>query len=169
PAPRPDPLTRWGDRAAAREVATAGPRAGRRSRSESSVMAALSGGTVSVVLAILAMSRAAQHGVNAFFGAPDARFFRLVARDPFGHGHAIHSAVVGGEASYRYGRILLPLLAWVTAAGRPGAVNVTLVLWNIAAIGACVTAAALLLSTRGANPRLALAILVTPGLLVLST
>jgi hypothetical protein len=122
---------------------------------------------VLIVLGALTVARASHDGSTGFYRADDSRFYRDVARDPFGDGRTIAMAGRRGEASYRYGRVLLPALAWATAAGQPSAVTATLILWNLVAFAAVVLFTGLLLHERGADPRWSVAVLLVPGLFLL--
>jgi hypothetical protein len=103
-----------------------------------------------------------RHG-QAWIFRNDAEFFWVVARHPFGRGEMFrHVAGVTGSA-YRFGRPLYPVLAWLVAAGRPGAVRNSMMVVELAAFGGMVAAAAELLARRGRRPFDAMAILLVPG------
>jgi hypothetical protein len=131
------------------------------------IAALLAGMVVLAVLGALTLARVSHEGTAGFYRADDSRFYRDVARDPFGDGRTIVMPGRPGEASYRYGRILLPALAWATAAGQPNAVTATLIMWNVVAFAAVVLFTGLLLRERGADPRWSVAVLIVPGLFLL--
>ena len=81
----------------------------------------------------------------------DGQFSYFIARDPLGGWQ--HCDV----PSYRYQRILYPLLAWALALGRPAAVPWTLVAVNLAALAGGTWATERLLRARGMSPWYALA------------
>jgi hypothetical protein len=131
------------------------------------VVACMSGLVVLVVLGTMTVARVVHGGTTSFYRADDSRFFREVARDPLGSGGRIVMPGRAGEASYRYGRILLPALAWLAAAGHPHAVTGTLIFWNVVAFGSIVLFAGLLLHERGGDARWSIAVLMVPGLFLL--
>ncbi|MFQ6101590.1 MAG: AZOBR_p60025 family cell surface glycopolymer formation protein [Anaerolineae bacterium] len=81
----------------------------------------------------------------------DGQFAYYVARDPVGGWR--HCDV----PAYRYQRILYPLLAWVLALGRPGAVAWTLIALNVAALAGGTYFTERLLAARGVSRWYALA------------
>jgi hypothetical protein len=115
----------------------------------------------------LAMRVAFEEGTQGFYRSSDPIYFRAVAEAPFGDGHAFAAPYGHSEAAYRYGRIGLPLLAWVTSAGRLGVVPTSLVVVNIVALAAVVALAVLYLGAVGRDPRFGLLVLLAPGLLLL--
>ncbi len=145
-------------------MAVAAPRR-TRAQTNPEKVAITAGVAVFVLLALYALLRCSHSGIASFFGSDDSTYFRAAAGDPFGNGHVISAVGRPGEAAYRYGHILLPLLAWVTAAGHRGAVAYTLVFWNLASIAACVTFAGLLVHELGGDARLGPLVLLAPGLL----
>lgn len=70
------------------------------------------------------------------------------------------------DPPYRYGRVLYPAAAWALAAGRPGAIPVSMLLVNWLALGLGTLAIAAWLRRRGASPWWALAFGLYPGLFV---
>ena len=101
----------------------------------------------------------------------DPLSFLRVARDPFGSGAGLEADAAIHGVSYRYGRILFPLAAWLLAAGNADYVDWTLPLVSTVAFGACAVAAAALADAAG-QPRLrglsvvAVPTLITPTVLV---
>jgi hypothetical protein len=122
---------------------------------------------VLLALGTLALLAALRDGEGHFFATSDPQFFRLVARAPFGAGDLFAAAGQPEEAAYRYGRIGLPLVAWLMAAARPAWVGWSLVTLNIVAIAAIPYLAARYLRVLGRDPRYAAFVLAVPGLLVL--
>jgi hypothetical protein len=147
-------------------VAVATPRR-ERAQLNPMLVAVAAGAVAFVFLAAYVCFRVYLDGIGAFFHTNDSAFFRATAADPFGNGHTIHLIARSGEAAYRYGRILLPFCAWVTALGHPGAVQYTLVFWNIAGIAACVTFGGLLLDATGGDASSGPIVLLAPGLAAL--
>jgi hypothetical protein len=128
------------------------------------------GCAVFVVGGVFAFVVSRSDGVDHFYKrSTDSRDYRLVAASPFGTGSAFDVPGRGGapEASYRYGRIGLPVVASVLAGGQPGGIDVTLVLVNLAAIGAIVALAAQYLGDLDRDPLLGLLVLLAPGLILL--
>jgi hypothetical protein len=80
----------------------------------------------------------------------DGQFAYFIARDPLGGWR--HCDV----PSYRYQRILYPLLAWALALGRPAAVGWTLIAVNLAALVAGTWWTERLLAARHISPWVAL-------------
>jgi hypothetical protein len=106
------------------------------------------------------------YGKTGFYGHSDAPLFLAVARDPFGNGsHFVGKALVQGVA-YRYGRIGFPIVGWLLALGRPGAVRWTLAVTYVAAFAAWIALAGEHLRRGGRSPRLALWIFATPWALL---
>ncbi len=88
----------------------------------------------------------------------DGQFFLFIALDP---GQAEPYI---DEPPYRYARILYPMLARVTALGRPGAIPWTLFGLNLLAVLAGTYALARLLARAGASPWFATLFALAPGL-----
>jgi hypothetical protein len=126
----------------------------------------LSGATGAAVV-VLAVTRLVTHGQSQFFATGDPRMFLLTARDLFGTGHGFAALGRASEIPYRYGRMGLPLLAWILALGRPALVGWTLIAVNLVALAAIPGLAALLLDDDGAPPRAAGFIFVLPAFAVL--
>ena len=101
----------------------------------------LSGGTA-LGLAAATGTLLARRGTRSFYAEGDAATYRLIAADLFGRAPGITGHA---DAAYRYGRVGLPLLGWLFAFGRPGAVGSTLIWVNVAAIAAIPGLAATLL------------------------
>jgi hypothetical protein len=115
------------------------------------------GVAATVLLAVIATS-----GHDALFRS-DGDLFRRVATDPFGDGSAIAAPDLYGT-SYRYGRILFPLLGWVLALGRAGWVSWTLPLVDVLGFGLLVAAAVELLARRGRPVQRVLVLAAVPAL-----
>jgi hypothetical protein len=90
----------------------------------------------------------------------DGEFVYFIALDP------VNARYYVDAPSYRYTRIVYPLLARVLALGRPSLIPWTLLLINWLAIGGGTLAAAFWLERRGQPPWFALAYGFYPGLLV---
>lgn len=148
PAPRypPGPMTGGGSR-------------NRFVRSEALVLGVASTAVAALVVAALIATK----GRQSLF-RNDAEFFWLVARNPFADGAIFRPFAHEMGDAYRYGRILFPLLAWVLALGRPGAVQWTLILVDLISFGAVVALAAELVARRGATVERGLAVLLTPAM-----
>jgi hypothetical protein len=114
-----------------------------------------------VAAAVLLMV-VASSGHDALFRS-DGDLFRRVATDPFGDGSAIAAPDVYGT-SYRYGRILFPLLAWVLAFGHAGWVSWTLPLVDVAGFALLVACAVELLARRGRPAQRVLVLAAVPAL-----
>jgi hypothetical protein len=121
--------------------------------------AGLLGGAVAagVMLIVVAGS-----GHEALFRS-DADLFRRVATDPFGDGSTIAAPEIYGT-SYRYGRILFPLLAWLLAFGQAGWVEWTLPAVGVVGFGLLVAAATELLLRRGQSSKRVLVLAAVPAL-----
>jgi hypothetical protein len=126
----------------------------------------LAGGTA-LALVALDVQLLRDHGVQWFFRAGDPVFYRAVARAPFGNGHSVAALAEAGEAPYRYGRIGMPLLAWLLGLGRPGAVEWTLGALHQLGLVAIPFLAATLLDGYGAPAIGGAAVLAVPGLLAI--
>jgi hypothetical protein len=126
----------------------------------------LLGLTVFVVLVVLAISAARRTGEAGFFGPADPRFFRVVARNPLAAGRAFAHLGGSAEASYRYGRVGFPLLAWFAAGGNAAWVGWSLIGVNLVAIAAVPFLSAFVLEDLGLDPRLGALTLLAPGLLL---
>jgi hypothetical protein len=118
-------------------------------------------------LVVLTAATLIDHGTASFFHEGDAYLYRAMAFDPFGKG--TNFAVVGRltEAPYRFGRIGLPLTAWVLSLGRPQLVPWWLITINVASIAAVPGLAAVLLDEYGAPPLGGAVVLLAPGLLLI--
>ena len=96
-------------------------------------------------------------GTQYSHGAPqgsqgyDGQFAYYIARDPAGGWRTCD------VPSYRYQRILYPLLAWMLALGQPGAVGWTLVALNVVALAGGTYFTEQLLAAQGVSPWYALA------------
>lgn len=118
------------------------------------------GVAVAVIAGITLAIGAAQSG-RAYLFNSDADYFLRVARDPFGDGETFVGLPQDVAVSYRYGRILYPLLGWVLALGRPSLVAWTLPIVYAAALGLMASCAVRLLASQGIDgPRGALVVLV---------
>lgn len=93
----------------------------------------------------------------------DGASFAAIARDPFGNAATIHGFGhhIDGTA-YRFGRMLVPTLAWLLAGGQAGATTVTLPIVVACGFGLSVAAAAELARRRGRPPVLGLVVLAVP-------
>jgi hypothetical protein len=125
----------------------------------------LSGGTA-VAMLVLVTRALATDGEAVFFNEGDAYLFRLTARDLFGQGHAFAAVNRVSEIPYRYGRMGLPLLAWLLALGRSGWVTWSLIGIQVASIAAIPGLAATLLDDYDAPPIGGAVVLLVPGLLI---
>lgn len=92
----------------------------------------------------------------------DGKSFAEVATDPFGDGRAIVNLPAITGPSYRYGRILFPLLAWGLAGGRASLTGWTLAIVFALSVGAMVACAAELCRRRGKSPARGVAVLALP-------
>ncbi len=93
----------------------------------------------------------------------DGASFAAVARDPFGNAATLHQFGHGIDGTaYRFGRVLVPLLAWLLAAGQAAATTVTLPIVVAAGFGLSVAAAAELARRRGRPAALGLVVLAVP-------
>jgi hypothetical protein len=125
----------------------------------------LSGATALAMLVLVARALAS-HGEAVFFNEGDAYLFRETARDLFGQGHAFAAVNRVSEIPYRYGRMGLPLLAWLLALGRSGWVTWSLIGIQVASIAAIPGLAAALLDEYGAPAIGGAVVLFVPGLLI---
>ncbi len=121
-----------------------------------------------MALFALAIGRIRAQGEAQFFSDGDSLFYLATARDVFGHGDAFAQMGVAAEASYRYGRIGLPLVAWVLVLGRPALVGWSMIGVYLFSIAAIPGIAATLLEGYGAPPVGAAFVLLTPGLLLVT-
>jgi hypothetical protein len=112
---------------------------------------------LAIVVGLVAAGARARHNM---FWTGDAPFFVAVAHHPFGSTMPGDHLAYG--VSYRYGRILFPLSAWLLALGRVAWVNATLLGVYVAAFGAWVALAAEHLRRSGRKPALALGVLALP-------
>ena len=111
----------------------------------------LSGATAISVL-VLSGIQLSRYGQHSFFDSGDPRLFFFTARDLFGSGRGFEAVGRLTEIPYRYGRMGLPLLAWLGALGRPGLVGWTLIGVNLAALIAIPGLGAQLLTEYDAPP-----------------
>jgi uncharacterized membrane protein YhaH (DUF805 family) len=111
-----------------------------------------------VVAGLVAAGAHARHNM---YRISDGPFFVAVGRHPFGSGQLPGNPLVYGVA-YRYGRILFPLIGWLTAFGRPSWVASTLLGVYVISFGAWIAFAAEHLRRNGRRPALALGILALP-------
>ncbi len=93
----------------------------------------------------------------------DGQFFLFVALDPVGARPYLD------EPSYRYGRILYPLLVRAAALDKPSRMPAMLPLVNIAALIAATAALARFLQRRGTSPWFALLFGLYPGVFLATT
>jgi hypothetical protein len=112
---------------------------------------------VAVVFAVAGTS--GSHGV---FWHGDAPSFLAVARDPFGSGHGFPGDPLAQGVAYRYGRVLLPFVAWVLALGRSSRVPLSLAAVFVASFTGWIAVSAEYLRRCGLRPVLAWWILVLP-------
>jgi len=109
-------------------------------------------GATGIAVVVLATRQIVAQGEHQFFASGDPRFFLLTTRDLFGTGHSFLALGAAADIPYRYGRVGLPLLGWLLAAGRPGLVGWTLIGVNLAALTAIPGLAALLLAEHRGAP-----------------
>ena len=114
---------------------------------------------VAAAAVLLAAGAAGAHG---FFGHGDAPSFLAVAHHPFGSGHGFPGDPRIQGVAYRYGRVLLPMVAWVLAAGRASRVPWTLAAVCAASFGCWIALAPEHLRRVGREPALAWWMLVVP-------
>jgi hypothetical protein len=126
----------------------------------------LSGATFAA-LVVLSVMRLISQGEGQFFATGDPRLFLLTTRDLFGTGHGFAALGFASEIPYRYGRMGLPLLAWLLAFGRPAMMGWTLIGINLAALTAIPGLAAVVLNDCESPPKAAAFILVLPAFAVL--
>ncbi len=124
-------------------------------------------GATGVAVCTLAAFRLIANGHSAFFETGDARLYLLTTRDLFGTGHGFAALGFPDEIPYRYGRVGLPMLAWLLAFGRPALVGWTMIGINLAAITAIPGLAAIFLDDNGAAPEIAGFVIVLPAFVVL--
>jgi hypothetical protein len=128
-------------------------------------------GAAGVSVTILSLFLLAGQGHDAFFSAGDSRYFLLTARDLFGTGHGfagVRDVVdVTTQVPYRYGRVGLPITAWVLTLGRPALVGWGMIAVNLAALTAIPGLVAVYLSDHRAPPIAAVFVFVLPGFLLL--
>lgn len=96
-------------------------------------------------------------------GGYDGQFYYYIALDPARAHYYIQSP---DSASYRYERILYPMLARFTALEQPAAIPWTLLLINLLACGGGVAALAAWLRRRGSSPWFAVIYGLYPGMLI---
>ncbi len=132
-------------------------------------MAVLLGAGVGLGVLLLTVALLEQKGqLGGFFERGDARMYWLTGRDLFGTGNGFAALGRASEVPYRYGRMGLPLAAWLLAAGQPQLVGSTLIAVNVVAIAAVAGLAALLIEEYGGHPATAVWVLLVPGLLPLT-
>jgi len=90
----------------------------------------------------------------------DGQFAYYMALDPLNARYHMDSP------SYRYGRVLYPAIAWVTALGQPGAIPYTLLAINLLAITATVWVLGAFLRRRGLSAWWAAVYGFFPGLMI---
>jgi hypothetical protein len=95
----------------------------------------------------------------------DGQFFYVQALDPLLRDRA-RSALVATNGEYRAQRVLYPAIAYVTAAGSEDGVPWTLLLLNVAAALAATAAVAVFARTRALSGWWALAIGLSPGVVL---
>jgi hypothetical protein len=114
-----------------------------------------------VVLVVAALTSGRVHMLES-----DGGSFAAIARDPFGNASTLHGFMHGHWAidgtSYRFGRITLPLLAWLLALGQASATLVTLPVVVALAWGGAAAAACELCVRRERRRVLGLVVLATP-------
>jgi hypothetical protein len=101
-------------------------------------------------------------GSHGLYWHGDAPSFLAVARDPFGSGHGFPGDPLAQGVAYRYGRVLLPFVAWMLALGRSARVPWTLAAVYVASVTAWIAVSAEHLRRSGRQPRLAWWILLCP-------
>jgi hypothetical protein len=123
-------------------------------------------GSVAGALTLLVLGVVSLRSTQGLFAGSDGLFFLNVARAPFGNGHGFPGNPLVVGVAYRYGRVLLPLFAWLLALGRAGAVPWTLAVVFASSVGAWValTAEYVRRSNRGAMWTATL--LACPGVLI---
>ena len=122
-------------------------------RARSSPVAVLLGAGVGLGVLLLTVALLEQKGqLGGFFERGDARMYWLTGRDLFGTGNGFAALGRASEVPYRYGRMGLPLAAWLLAAGQPQLVGSTLIAVNVVAIAAVAGLAALLIEEYGGHP-----------------
>jgi hypothetical protein len=124
-------------------------------------------GATGVAASALSIMRVVTRGQSQFFATGDPRLFLLTTRDLFGAGRGFAALGFASEIPYRYGRMGLPLLAWLLAFGQPALVGWTLIGINLVALTAIPGLAAIFLDESGASPSAAAFILVLPAFVVL--
>lgn len=93
----------------------------------------------------------------------DGASFAAVARDPFGNAATIRHFGHGIDGtSYRFGRVLVPFLAWTAAGGRAAVTAVTLPIVVAFGFGLSAAAAAELARRRGSSSATGLVVLAVP-------
>jgi hypothetical protein len=130
-------------------------------------LAVVLSGAAAVAVIVLAARQVVTQGENQFFASGDPKFFLLTTRDLFGTGHSFVGLGAATDIPYRYGRMGLPLLAWLLAFGQPGLVGWTLIGLNLAALTAIPGLAALLLAEHRGAPIGAALIFVLPPFVLL--
>ncbi|HEX4778680.1 MAG TPA: hypothetical protein VFW74_18040 [Acidimicrobiia bacterium] len=114
-----------------------------------------------VVLVVAALTSGRVHMLQS-----DGASFAAIARDPFGNASTLHGFMHGrwgiDGTAYRFGRVTLPLLAWLLALGQPSATVVTLPVVVALSWGAAVAAACELCIRRERRVALGLVVLATP-------
>ncbi len=114
--------------------------------------------------AVLALSAATGGRIHML--QSDGASFAAIARDPFGNASTLHGFQHGrwgiDGTAYRFGRITLPLAAWVLALGHAPATRVTLPVVVAIGWGAAVATACELCVRYGRSVWLGLVVLATP-------
>jgi hypothetical protein len=100
----------------------------------------------------------------------DGQLFFYIAQDPFLSGKvATRDQIISphiGFVAYRYQRILLPVLGWLTSAGDPDVLQWTLPLINLLAVLGAGFLLARFLAARGRSPWLSLVFMLSLGVTV---
>ena len=133
----------------------------RRLFSHDSLTIGATGVCLGAVIALTVYLRFGEH----YFFLSDGALYRVVARWPFADGHVLRPVAPVYGDSYRYGRILYPLLAWILGGGQRGPISFTLIALNVASVGIMLAVSAELCQRAGRPARLGYAVLAAPGLL----
>jgi hypothetical protein len=95
-------------------------------------------GTATGAATMFVLGVVAHRRTGGLYAGSDGTSFLSVARAPFGSGRGFPGDPLVVGVAYRYGRVLLSLLAWLLAIGRAGAVPCTLAVVFAASVGAWV-------------------------------
>jgi hypothetical protein len=101
-------------------------------------------------------------GAHGLYRLGDAPSFLAVARSPFGSGRGFPGDPLAQGVAYRYGRVLLPFVAWLLALGRSSRVPWTLAGLYVVSFTGWIAVAAEHLRRAGRKPTLAWWILACP-------